>query len=313
MIVQTDFLNHWKVHALCLALGRAEALTALIGLWGHCQSTRKWIFQLTPMMLSGICHYTGDSKTLLSSLVECKLLDELPDGSFEVHNWALKNASLIRNWNAHANFQKKQAIKTGLKTPPSPDQSDFKPGPRGADKIKLYKNGEETLGVAGASQEDIPSLEPPPPPPSAAKKSHQSDPCFEALVAIQGSTLSCLTDAERGRIKRALKDIQTACPGLTVEEITRRGEAYRAEFPNVTLTASALCSHWSRLAASSTSEKAKKNQGGAARLFQKDAVTPAPAGWEDAFETLYDFRSAGPWHQQQPDVRKAITRHIEAA
>jgi hypothetical protein len=98
MIIQPDFLTHWKVQALSGSIGRLEAITALLALWGHCQNSRAYVFKFTLPMLAGICRYQGDATTLKQALLDCQLLDELPAGEFEVHGWAEKNASLLTSW-----------------------------------------------------------------------------------------------------------------------------------------------------------------------------------------------------------------------
>ena len=98
MIVQPDFLTHWKVQALSGIIGRAEALTALLSLWGHCQNSRTYVFKFTLPMLAGICQYQGNAATLHQAMLDCQLLDELPAGEFEVHGWAEKNATLLTSW-----------------------------------------------------------------------------------------------------------------------------------------------------------------------------------------------------------------------
>ena len=98
MIIQPDFLTHWKVQALSGILGRAEALTALLSLWGHCQNSKTYVFEFTRPMLAGICQYQGNAATLHEAMLECRLLDPLGDGKYEVHGWAEKNATLLTSW-----------------------------------------------------------------------------------------------------------------------------------------------------------------------------------------------------------------------
>jgi hypothetical protein len=98
MIIQSDFLTHWKVHALSGIIGRAEALTALLALWGHCQNSRTYVFEFTLPMLAGICQYQGNAATLHQAMLDCRLLDPLEDGKYEVHGWAEKNASYVSCW-----------------------------------------------------------------------------------------------------------------------------------------------------------------------------------------------------------------------
>lgn len=100
MILDPDFLHHWKLKALSAAIGQAEAMTAVISLWSHCQNRKEWCFQINSRMLAGICEFKGDHAALLKEMVECGFLDQLEDGSYEVHGWAEKNSQLIHNWNA---------------------------------------------------------------------------------------------------------------------------------------------------------------------------------------------------------------------
>ena len=98
MIIQPDFLRHWKVVALSGIIGREEALTALLAIWGHCQNSKTYVFEFTLPMLAGICQYQGNAATLYQGLIDCRLLDPLGDGKYEVHGWAEKNASYIAAW-----------------------------------------------------------------------------------------------------------------------------------------------------------------------------------------------------------------------
>jgi len=307
MVVQPDILSHWKIQALCAQLGTGEALTAILGLWAHCQNSRAWVFRLSPIMLSGICRYAGP-ENLLRVLVECQLLDDRQDGTYEVHDWAEKNAVLVRNWTAWSTHQGKQTLKTPPKPPLEESEEPPKPAFRGVDKIRVDKR-RVSLGAAVASQEEIPGFENPDSPPPPPKAPRVSDGCFESLCNLQGSSLANLTKSERGRLNHALAEIRLACPGLTVAEIRRRADAYRAEFPGATLTASALAAHWSRLVNSSPPDTEKKS-GGAARHFQADAVPAAPDGWQDAFEAIYDIPPRGEWHQQQVHARDAVVAYL---
>ncbi len=101
MIVQPDFLDHWKTNALAARIGRLEAITALLALWAHCQQRRAWQFQLTPLMLAGICRYPSENPgVLMDTLIELNLLEKTPEGVFIVHDWAETNAALVHNWTA---------------------------------------------------------------------------------------------------------------------------------------------------------------------------------------------------------------------
>ena len=98
MIIQPDFLTHWKVQALSGAIGRLEAITTLLTLWGHCQTTKACVHRFSPEKLAGICQYHGDPDHLLKTFLKLELLDPLESGEFEVHGWAEKNSAFTKNW-----------------------------------------------------------------------------------------------------------------------------------------------------------------------------------------------------------------------
>lgn len=100
MIVQPNFLDHWKTNALAAKIGRLEALTSLLALWSHCQNQRTWIFPSNELMLAGICRYTGNPRVLVDTLLELNLLEKTPENTLEVHQWAETNAKLLHNWDA---------------------------------------------------------------------------------------------------------------------------------------------------------------------------------------------------------------------
>lgn len=107
MIVQSDFIHHWKTKALAARIGNEAALLALLALWGYCEKRKLWEMQLTPIKLAGICNYTGpQAENLLASMVEIGFLDvteeQTEDGTlvlwYEVHEWGEINSGLVHNW-----------------------------------------------------------------------------------------------------------------------------------------------------------------------------------------------------------------------
>lgn len=99
MIIEPDFLTHWKLKALISAVGKAEALKALLSLWAHCQRRKAWEFQLTPLMLAGICDFEGEAQKLWDAMKELVWIEPAEElGWFRVHDWDVTNASLIGRW-----------------------------------------------------------------------------------------------------------------------------------------------------------------------------------------------------------------------
>lgn len=70
---------------------------------------------------------------------------------------------------------------------------------------------------------------------------------FDALAAIEGGS-DKVTPSMGSQIGKALKEIKTATPDVTTEEIQRRSEHYRQHFKDVRLTVMALAKHWGRCA-----------------------------------------------------------------
>jgi len=99
MIIETDFLDHWKTQLLVEKTGMLHAPLFLLRLWGHCQARRKWQFQnLTTEGLAKLCHWTGDALQFKNILIECKFVHEKKEGILAVHDWEVSNAMLIRCW-----------------------------------------------------------------------------------------------------------------------------------------------------------------------------------------------------------------------
>lgn len=98
MIVEPDFLTHWKTQMLINELGDKSAPLYVIALWAHCQSRRSDTFSnLAPNALKAICRFEGEASKLRSALERCGFLDV--DGEATVvHGWAETNAKLLANW-----------------------------------------------------------------------------------------------------------------------------------------------------------------------------------------------------------------------
>jgi hypothetical protein len=98
VIVDPDFLDHWRTRMLVDALGGDElAPFYLLRLWGHCQTRRAARFEIPSAGLKGLCKASCDAETLESALIAGGYL--LRDGAYvEVLKWAEKNASLIAAW-----------------------------------------------------------------------------------------------------------------------------------------------------------------------------------------------------------------------
>ena len=83
-------------------------------------------------------------------------------------------------------------------------------------------------------------------PPAAAPRPRQKDLLFEALVQVSGQRLDRLTKSERGRINKACQELRQV--GATPEQVRAAAGAYKREYPNAAVTATALAANWSKFA-----------------------------------------------------------------
>ncbi len=98
MIVEADFLTHWKTNALEARIGD-KAVHCLLALWAHCQRRKAWEFQLTPLMLAGICGFKGEPQTIWDAMIELRWIERTTDLNwFQIHDWGKVNAALIGKW-----------------------------------------------------------------------------------------------------------------------------------------------------------------------------------------------------------------------
>jgi hypothetical protein len=93
VIVQPDFLDHWKTRQLVELTGDEAAALAPIRLWAHCQQSRRWEFpNMTPAQLASICRWGERRPACHVALTRTKFVDRLPGGGFAAHDWDKFNA-----------------------------------------------------------------------------------------------------------------------------------------------------------------------------------------------------------------------------
>jgi hypothetical protein len=118
MIVEPDFLDHWKVRLLEQLLERSGhvpevAALLVLRLWAHCQQRRAWVFDdMTDDALAAICRFKGEGKDLKALLLQCKFI-RMQGSKLIVHEWDVVNAKLIANWS--------NGGKGGRRTEPKPN------------------------------------------------------------------------------------------------------------------------------------------------------------------------------------------------
>lgn len=137
MIVQPDFLEHFKTKALVKLTRWEAAPLAVLRLWGHCQNSRRWQFPtMTPEQLGALCAWGEHKPRCHVALIKAGFLKALPGGGFEAHQWDEQNGKLIANW---ANGPKGGRPKKGEKGNPSETHGLATGNPPETDKIRSDK------------------------------------------------------------------------------------------------------------------------------------------------------------------------------
>jgi hypothetical protein len=101
MIIQPDFLEHWKTRALVELTGDEAAPLAVIRLWAHCQSSRRGFFpDMTPAQLASICRWRCKRISCHTALIRAGFVEKLSPKGFMAHEWAEHNRQLLQKWEA---------------------------------------------------------------------------------------------------------------------------------------------------------------------------------------------------------------------
>lgn len=102
MIVDPDFLDHWRTGMVVDALGDPMAPMYILRLWSHCQERKADTFVMPTRGLKSQCKFPGDAEAFEAALIEAGFIERNGD-SIYVCGWSEKNSSLLAAW---ANGQK---------------------------------------------------------------------------------------------------------------------------------------------------------------------------------------------------------------
>lgn len=98
MIVDPDFVDHWKTRMLVAILGDDEAAPVyVLRLWAHCQNRRMWVFDIPAAALKGICRYPGCPQKFEDAMAQAGFILRNGD-ELTACGWDEYNASLIAAW-----------------------------------------------------------------------------------------------------------------------------------------------------------------------------------------------------------------------
>lgn len=126
MIIEPDFVDHWKTRMLAEVLKDELAPIYLIRLWAHCQQRKTSSFDALPTVaLKAICRFPGDADAFEKALSDSGFIARV-NGTLSILGWAEYNASLIANWTngPKGGRPKKVPLVTTPDTPPDTPIAD---------------------------------------------------------------------------------------------------------------------------------------------------------------------------------------------
>lgn len=128
MIVQPDFVEHWKSRQLVNLTGDESALLAVLRLWTHCQHSKRSEFpHMTPAQLASVCHWGSRKPACHVALVKAGFVDRLSPRGFAAHQWSEHNAQLIQKWNAGAKGGRPAKDESGSESGERVEPTDNRP------------------------------------------------------------------------------------------------------------------------------------------------------------------------------------------
>ncbi len=157
MIIDPDFLDHWKTQMLVNMLDDPCAPLYLIRIWSHCQNRKQTQFKPMPNPgLKALCRYPGDADKLVSALVESGFIEKTDGDSILVVGWEDKNAQLVAAWEngAKGGRPRKNPTVTQPKPNGKPNPDLGEPDEKRLDKSREDKSreeGKETICSASAT------------------------------------------------------------------------------------------------------------------------------------------------------------------
>lgn len=97
MIVDPDFLDHWRTRMVVDALKDETVPMCILRLWAHCQTRKADRFEIPTPGLKAQCRFQGDAQQFEAALIDAGFIAR--DGSsVHVLGWAEQNASLLAAW-----------------------------------------------------------------------------------------------------------------------------------------------------------------------------------------------------------------------
>jgi hypothetical protein len=136
MIVEPDFLDHWKTQMLVQLSSNEASPLWVLRLWAHCQNRKSHMFlNFPPEALKAVCRFPDHANKLESWLMTSGFIRR-EDSRLIVHQWDEYNAKLFANWeNGKLGGRPKSEPK--LKPTENPQETHGLPNdnPQGTDRV----------------------------------------------------------------------------------------------------------------------------------------------------------------------------------
>lgn len=120
LIVDPDFLDHWRTRCVVDYLSDEMAPLYIMRLWGHCQERKSDRFLMPVRGLKAQCRFPGEAQLLEDALIEAGFIERDGD-TIIVRGWAEKNASLLAAWANGAKGGRRKPIENPAGTHGLPD------------------------------------------------------------------------------------------------------------------------------------------------------------------------------------------------
>ena len=157
MIVEPDFLDHWKTRLLSRLLDTETAPLHVIRLWAHCQTRKTNQFtDWNPSILSAVCRWDGDAQEFWNAMLQTFCRSE--DGCLIAHQWDEVNAGLICSWSngAKGGRPKKPTGNPRVNPEPIPVNPDITHGV--TDREEKIEKIDSSLPTPSVSDPELDSL-----------------------------------------------------------------------------------------------------------------------------------------------------------
>jgi hypothetical protein len=162
VIVDPDFLTHWRTQMVADALGDGApggdlmAPLYILRIWSHCQQRKATRFEKMPAAgLKALCKFGGDAQALEQALIDGAFVEREGD-AIVVPGWAIHNAKLIAAWENGAKGGKPKGTHDEPNANPTRTDGEPNPNPRDTDKSREDKSREETKSPSLRSGEARP-------------------------------------------------------------------------------------------------------------------------------------------------------------